>query len=190
MVVPVKIPSTLRLTDEQFERLVAANSELRLELNAAGSLVVMHPTGSEGGRRNLEISTDLAIWNRQTQAGVVFDSSSGFRLPNGAIRSPDCAWVSRERWQSLTLEEQRGFAPICPDFFLELVSETDNLAELRLKMQEYLDNGCRLGWLIDPKTQTVELYRPRQPVEILQTSVMLSGETVLPGLVLSLERVF
>lgn len=190
MVVPVKIPSTLRLTDEQFERLVAANPELRLELSAVGSLVVMPPTGSEGGRRNLEISTDLAIWNRQTQAGVVFDSSSGFRLPNGAIRSPDCAWVSRERWQSLTPGEQRGFAPICPDFVLELASETDNLAELRLKLAEYLENGCQLGWLIDPRTRTVELHRPGQPVETLQNPEILSGEMVLPGLVVSLERVF
>jgi Uma2 family endonuclease len=120
----------------------------------------------------------------------VFDSSTGFRLPNGAIRAPDTAWVAQARWQALTSEQRQGFAPLCPDFILELASATDDMDDLRAKMQEYLENGCRLGWLIDRQTQQVEIYRPDQPVEILQAPATLSGEDVLPGFVLNLHSIF
>lgn len=185
--VPVTIPPTLRLTDEQFERLVAANPDLRMELTAEGELIVMAPTGGESGNYNAELTTDFVIWNRQTRLGVAFDSSTGFKLPNGATRSPDTAWVTRSRWEALTPQQRKKFVPLCPDFVLELVSETDDRETLQAKMREYLENGCRLGWLIDPKSQQVEIYRSGQPVEVLQSPVSLSGEDVLPGFVLSLQ---
>ena len=187
---PVQIPHSLKVTDEQFWELAQANPELRLERTATGELIAMVPVGSEGGNYNIELSTDLAVWNRQTRLGVAFDSSAGFRLPNGATRAPDSAWVLKARWDALTPQQRKGFAPICPDFVMELASESDSLTVLREKMQEYLENGCRLGWLIIPKSQQVEIYRPGQPVEILQAPKTLSGETVLPGFVLSLQPVF
>lgn len=185
-----RIPPYLKVTDEQFIQLVRANPELRMERTAEGELIVMAPTGSEGGNYNAELTADFAIWNRQTSLGKVFDSSSGFRLPNGAVRAPDTAWVAQERWDALTPEQRKGFAPICPDFVLELASETDDIEELRTKMQEYIDNGSRLGWLIAPRTQQVEIYRPGQPVEVLQAPSVLSGEDTLPGFVLNLQLIF
>jgi Uma2 family endonuclease len=186
----IKIPEHLQVTDEQFLQLAMANPELRLERTAEGELVVMPPTGSEGGSFNAELSADIVLWNRQTRLGKVFDSSTGFKLPNGAIRAPDTAWVAQQRWEMLTPEQRKGFAPLCPDFVLELASETDDIDDLRAKMQEYFDNGCRLGWLIDPTTQRVEIYRPGQSVEVLQAPAMLSGDEVLPGFALDLRRVF
>jgi Uma2 family endonuclease len=186
----VKIPAHLQVTDEQFMQLVKANPDLRLERTAEGELLVMPPTGSEGGNYNAEVSADLVLWNRRARLGKVFDSSTGFRLPNGAIRAPDTAWVAQPRWDALTPAQRQGFAPLCPDFVLELASATDDTADLRVKMQEYFDNGCRLGWLIDPRTQQVEVYRPAQPIEVLQAPATLSGEEVLPGFVLDLHRLF
>ncbi len=184
---PIKVPARLQVTDEQFLQLTKANPDLRMERTAEGELIVMPPTGSEGGSYNAELSADLVMWNRQARLGKVFDSSTGFTLPNGATRTPDAAWVAQSRWNALTPEQRKGFAPLCPDFVLELASETDNIADLRAKMQEYLDNGCRLGWLIDPKTQQVEIYRPTQPVEVLQSPERLSGENVLPGFELNFQ---
>lgn len=186
----VKVPTSLRISDEQFLQFVKANADLRMERTAQGELIVMAPTGSEGGSRNVEISTDLTLWNRQALLGIAFDSSTGFRLPNGAIRSPDSSWIARARWEALTPEQRKGFAPICPDFAMELASETDDIEDLRAKMQEYLDNGCRLGWLIDPRSQQVEIYRPGKTVEILNSPRSLSDEEILPGFILSLERLF
>ncbi len=186
----VKIPAHLYVTDKQFLQLIKANPDLRLERTAEGELCVMPPTGSEGGSYNAEVSADVVVWNRATHLGKVFDSSTGFRLPNGAIRAPDTAWVAQPRWEVLTPAQRQGFAPLCPDFVLELASATDTIEELRAKMQEYLDNGCRLGWLIDPQTQQVEIYRPAQPVEVLHAPAMLVGEEVLPGFVLDLQRIF
>jgi Uma2 family endonuclease len=187
---PVTIPPRLKVTDEQFLQFVTANPDLRMERTAEGELIVMPPTGSEGGNYNAELTIDLGTWNRQTRLGVVFDSSTGFRLPNGAIRSPDVAWVAKDRWDALTPEQRKGFAPICPDFVLELASETDDIAVLRVKMQEYIDNGCRLGWLIDPRTRQVEIYRPGQQPEKLLAPKLLDGEAVLSGFVLDLETSF
>ena len=186
----VKIPVSLKLNYEQFLQLAKANADLRMERTAQGELVVLAPTGSEGGSRNLEISTDLALWNRKARLGIAFDSSTGFRLPNGAIRSPDSSWISNERWDALSSDQRRGFAPICPDFVIELASETDDIQVLRAKMQEYLENGCRLGWLIDPRSQQVEIYRLSQSVEVLDSPKLLSGEDVLPGFVLDLPTLF
>ncbi|MDL5047269.1 Uma2 family endonuclease [Oscillatoria amoena NRMC-F 0135] len=187
---PIRIPHRLKVTDEQFWQLLNVNPDIRMERTAEGELIIMAPTGSESGSFNLELSTDLAIWNRQTSLGVAFDSSTGFHLPNGATRSPDSSWVTKERWNALTPEQRRGFAPICPDFVLELASLTDDIEELRAKMREYLENSSRLGWLIDLRTQQVEIYRISQSVEVLQSPATLSGEDVLPGFVLSLNVIF
>ncbi|MGF1601507.1 MAG: Uma2 family endonuclease [Thermosynechococcaceae cyanobacterium] len=187
---PIRIPQALQVTDEQFSAFVAANPDLRLERTATGELIIMPPTGSESGNYNFELNTDLGIWNRQARLGKAFDSSTGFRLPNGATRSPDSAWIINERWNKLTPQQRRGFAPICPDFVLELASETDSADTLRQKMQEYIENGCRLGWLIIPKTQQVEIFRSGQMPELLQSPEMLSGEAVLPGFVLNLQLIF
>ena len=181
----------LRVTQEQFAALVAANPELHLERTATGELIVNPPTGSETGKRNWTISGELYLWWRNTQEpGEAFDSSTGFELPNGANRSPDAAWVSQDRWDALTPEQRKGFAPLCPDFVVELRSENDTLKDLRSKMEEYIENGAKLGWLIDPKNKRVEISRPGQTVEVLENPSQLSGERVLPGFSLSLKRVW
>ena len=153
----LNLPPVLKLSDEEFEQLAVANSNLRLELTAKGELIIMPPTGGETGDRNFELDGQLWLWNRQTRLGKAFDSSTGFRLPNGATRSPDVAWITSERWEALTASERKKFLPLCPDFAVELVSETDEVADVREKMQEYLQNGLRLGWLINPKVRQVEI---------------------------------
>jgi Uma2 family endonuclease len=189
----LELPTTtlLHVTPEQFEALAAANPDLRLECTARGELIVNPPTGGESGQRNSSLTGKLDLWDETNEElGVVFDSSTGFILPNGATRSPDASWVRRERWDALTSEQRRGFVPLCPDFVVELRSATDSLAKLQEKMQEYLDNGARLGWLIDPQNQRVEIYRPGQEIEVLEHPTELSGEDVLPGFVLNLRRIW
>lgn len=179
-----------RLTEEQFVQLCQENRDLRFELTADKELVIMAPTGSETGRRSGELFYSLTVWAKKDGTGLSFDSSTGFTLPNGAIRSPDASWVSRERWQALTSEQRRGFAPLCPDFVLELRSPTDQLSPLQEKMQEYIDNGARLGWLIDPAQKRVYIYRPNQPIEQLDNPSSLSGELLLTGFVLDLNAIW
>lgn len=178
------------LTDEAFYQLCQANPDVKFERSAQGELIIMSPTGGESGRRNADIAIDLGIWNRQTQLGYTFDSSTCFKLPNGAERSPDAAWIAASRWEALSPNDRAKFPPIAPDFVIELRSGSDRLATLQAKMQEYQDNGVRLGWLINPQDQQVEIYRPGQVIEILEAPQQLSGETVLPGFVLSLTRIF
>ena len=189
-VIPIQIPPTLRCTEAQFTELAKCNPDLRWELTAQGEVIVMPPTGSQTGSFNSELTTDFVIWNRQAKAGKVFDSSAGFKLPNGAIRSPDVAWIAQARWEQLSPEQRRQFAPICPDFVLELVSLADDLATLEAKMQEYLENGCRLGWLVNPETRSVTIYRPKVAPETVTFNVLLSGEEVLPGFSLDLRHIF
>lgn len=172
----------IRLSHEQFEQIALANPDLRLELTAAGELVLMPPTGGNTGRRNSDLTTEITLWNRRTKLGVVFDSSTVFRLPNGAERSPDVAWVRLDRWQRLTPAEQDSFPPLCPDFVIELRSKTDRLAPLQAKLREYQANGCSLGWLINVQDRQVEVYRADQPPEVLDAPPTLSGEAILPGL--------
>jgi Uma2 family endonuclease len=189
----LKVPPAVGLTDEQFYQLCMANEEWRLELTAEGELIIMPPTGGETGIRNSDINAQLVIWNRQTKLGKVFASSTEFRLPNSAKRSPDASWVILERWQGLSSDDRKRFPPLCPDFIIELRSETDSLKELRSKMQEYQDNGARMGWLIDPQTPLVEIYRPSRNVETINFSFdqppTLSGEDILPGFVLDLSPI-
>ena len=146
----------------------------------------MPPVGAISGNRESEFNADVVIWNRQSKLGKVFSSSTVFTLPNGGNRSPDVAWIANERWESLTIQEKEKFAKICPDFVIELRSRTDSLSQLQEKMQEYLNSGLRLGWLIDPQNQQVEIYRQNQSVEIVSLPTSLSGENVLPGFILEL----
>ncbi len=191
--ISIELPSAIALhvTPEQFEALAVANRDLRLERTAQGELIVNPPTGGESGARNLSITGQLNRWYEEhEELGEAFDSSTGFRLPNGSDRSPDASWVSRERWEALTPKQRKGFVPLCPDFVVELRSESDSLTKLQAKMQEYIDNGARLGWLIDPLNRKVEIYRRGVAVEVLENPSDLSGEDVLPGFVLNLRRVW
>jgi Uma2 family endonuclease len=186
---PLKVDfESVFLTDEQFFQLCLHNPELRIEYTAQGELIFMPPVGGDSGNREIEFGIDLGIWNRQTKLGRVFSSSTIFRLPKGGKRSPDAAWVELSRWQSLTPEQRQSFPPIAPDFVMELRSRTDNLEILQEKMQEYMDSGVRLGWLFNPQDQQVEIYRQGQPKEVRDLPTELSGETVLPGFVLLVER--
>lgn len=181
----------LQVTREQFVALVSANRDLRLERTATGELIVNPPTGGETGKRNAKIGTQIGIWGEANETlGEYFDSSTGFELPNGANRSPDASWVRKDKWEALTPEQREGFIPLCPDFVVELRSKTDSLKDLRTKMQEYIDNGTQLGWLIDPKHKRVEIYRVGQVVEVVENPIALSGEGVLPSFTLSMERIW
>lgn len=189
----IYLPKTIGLyvTQEQFTALAASNRELRLERTAQGELIVNPPTGWETGKRNRSISGELYIWWRNAgKPGEVFESSTGFILPNGANRSPDACWVSQERWDALTPEQKGTFANICPDFVVELRSSSDSLISQQEKMREYMDNGAVLGWLIDPQNRTVEIYRAGLEVEVLANPSELSGEEVLPGFLLDLREVW
>ena len=189
----IELPKTIGLlvTQEQFAAIAAANRDLRLERTAQGELIVNPPTGWETGERNRSLTGQLDRWYEENEdLGKAFDSSTGFILPNGATRSPDASWVSRERWQALTPEQKGTFANICPDFVVELRSSSDTLKSLQDKMREYIDNGAKLGWLLDPQHRRVEIYRPGQDVEVLENPAELSGEAVLPGFVLNLRRVW
>ena len=180
----------IKLTDDQFYELCQHHPDYKFERNAKGELLMVPPTGGETGNRNMDLSYQLQAWSRQNpNLGIAFDSSTCFRLPNGATRSPDASWIKRERWEALTPEQRRKFPPLCPDFVVELRSATDSIRETREKMQEYRENGICLGWLIDPQTRTVEIYRIDREIEILQSPVTLSGEDVLPGFVLDLGPV-
>ncbi|WP_424098412.1 Uma2 family endonuclease [Moorena producens] len=190
----ISLPPTLELkldlTDEQFWQLCHDNSDLRFERTATGELIILSPTGSTTGERNADLIYQLKAWSRQNNLGKVFDSNTGFTLPNGADRSPDASWVQQERWDALTPVEQERFAPICPDFVVELMSPSDSLEKTRAKMREYMENGARLGWLINRKQRKTEIYRPHQAVEIINNPDTMSGEDVLPGFVLDLSTIW
>ncbi len=188
--ITINFGSLLKLSSEQFLQLCSLNRDIRMERNAQGEIIVMPPPGAESGRCNANIIYHLYAWNSIKLTGVVFDSSTCFNLPNRADRSPDAAWISLERLNNLTETEKEVFAPICPDFIIELRSKTDNLKQLQAKLQEYLDNGLRLGWLIDPRQKIVEIYRQGKEVEVLEFPAIVSGEDVLPGFVLDLKGIF
>jgi Uma2 family endonuclease len=190
----IAIPKGFRVTPEQFEQLAYAEQLARMELTKDGELIVMSPTGGTAGRKNSRLTQQLRNWADIDGTGEVFDSSTVFVLPNGARRSPDVSWIKLERWDRLTRSQQDGFPPISPDFAIELVSPSDlknqRYEDLQAKMAEYLDNGVRLGWLIEPSGKTVEIYRVGQQVEILNNPQTLSGEDILPGFVLDLSNIF
>ncbi|OUC14357.1 MAG: hypothetical protein B0A82_12795 [Alkalinema sp. CACIAM 70d] len=176
--------SAAGLTDDQFYSICRQNEVLRFEMTAQGDLIVMSPVGGVSGDREMWLGAQVWNWNNATKLGKVFSSSTIFRLPNGAKRSPDVAWIAQDRWNELPAEEQEKFPPLAPDFVIELRSRTDDLAILQAKMQEYLDNGVRLGWLFDPQNQQVEIYQPGQEVEVRSLPTQLSGQDILPGLIL------
>jgi Uma2 family endonuclease len=176
--VTLDLTSIVQLTDDAFYALCRANPEVKFERTAQGKLIVMPPTGGETGNRNIKLSARLENWAEQDGSGIAFDSSTMFQLPNDAYRSPDAAWIQLARWEALTLEEREAFPPICSDFVVELRSPSDSLKTVQDKMQEYMDNGARLGWLIDPKSQQVEIYRQGQEKEILRSPTSFSGEEV------------
>lgn len=179
---------TVNLTEEQFYQLCIKNPEIQAERTPEGDLILMSPVGGDRGNQEIELGTDLVIWNRKTKLGKVFSSSTIFRLPNGGDRSPDAAWVELSRWEALTPEQRRKFPPIAPDFVIELRSPTDSLKTLQAKMQEYLNSGVRLSWLLNSKDQQVEIYRLGKPEEIYSLPANLSGEDVLPDFTLSINR--
>ncbi len=181
-------PNLQKLTNDEFYKLCQANSEAKLERTKDGEIIIMPPTGGFTGKTNKNILFDLEVWNRQAKLGETFDSSTGFNLPNGAIRSPDASWVAQARWDALSEAEKRQFPPLCPDFVIELMSESDSLKPMQKKMEEWLENGARLGWLLLPNDEKAFIYRPNQPVEeISDYNRTLSGEEVLSGFVLDLK---
>lgn len=181
MVTVIDLTPIAGLSRQQFRKVCEANPDLFLERSATGDLVIVSPVGGEGGSQEANLIGDLIVWNRQTELGIVFSSSTIFSLPGGGDRAPDAAWVELDRWQSLSQAEREGFPPLCPDFVIELRSRTDRLAPLQAKMQEYLSSGLRLGWLINPQQRQVEIYRQGQPVEVMDLPAQLSGEDVLSG---------
>ena len=190
----ISVPKGFKVTPEQFDQLADAEQLARMELTKEGELILMSPTGGEAGRRNFNLYLDLGNWNRRIRLGEAFDSSTIFILPNGARRSPDVSWIKLNRWNQLTQKQKQSFPPIAPDFVIELVSPSDiknqRYEDLQAKMQEYLDNGVKLGWLIEPAAKTVEIYRIGKQLEILNNPQTLSGEDVLPGFILDLSEVF
>ncbi|OBQ30277.1 MAG: hypothetical protein AN483_06240 [Aphanizomenon flos-aquae MDT14a] len=186
----VSLKSVIDMTDDQFFQLCQNNRELRFERNANGELIIMSPAGGETGNRNGRVNQQLFNWTDADGTGIAFDSSTGFKLPNGADRSPDASWIKLERWDALTDEEKRKFPPICPDFIIELLSPSDSLKTTQEKMKEYIDNGVRLGILINRKSRQVEIYRPGKEVEVLESPATVSGEDVLNGFVLNLGMIW
>ena len=186
----VDVPWLTPVTHEQLAEFCLANPDLRVERTAAGELVVMSPTHSDTGNRNFNLAVQLGIWVTQNKTGIGFDSSAGFMLPNGATRSPDASWIRIERWNSLSDDEKASFAPICPDFVIELRSASDRLSTVQEKMQEYIDNGIQLGWLIDRQTRQLSIYRPGNKVEVLDNPTIVQGDPVLPGFVLTLDAIW
>ena len=181
---------SVQLSDRQFQRLCRDNRDLRFELTAKGELIIMPPTGALTGWRNAKLTYRLTAWAEADGTGVTFDSSTGFTLPNGAKRSPDASWIKCERWEALTEKERQGFAPLCPDFVVELRSPEDSLSALQEKMVEYQESGAQLGLLIDPKAKRVYVYRPEQTVEVLENPEAVSCEPLLPLFALSLKDIW
>jgi Uma2 family endonuclease len=186
----VNFPSLVQMTNEQFYEFCQANGDLRIERSANGEVIIMPPAFSDTGNRNFNIAAQLGFWTEQDGSGIGFDSSAGFTLPNGAMRSPDASWIELERWNALTDAQKASFAPICPDFVIELRSSSDRLIKLQEKMQEYIDNGTSLGWLIDRQNRKVYIYRPNREVEILDNPEAVTGNPELPGFILRMTKIW
>jgi Uma2 family endonuclease len=186
----IRLRPVIELTDDQFFEFCQINRDLRIERTAQGELVIMPPTGWKTGDRNAEIGMQLRLWSKHDGTGIATGSSAGFTLPNGATRAPDAAWIERSRLTEITEDQKEKFLPLCPDFVIELRSPTDSLPVVQAKMQEYIDNGARLGWLIDPIQRRVYMYRPQAPVEVLERPETLAGDPVLPGFILDLHEIW
>jgi Uma2 family endonuclease len=186
----IKLRPVIEMTDDQLLEFSSLNPDLRIELNAQGELIIMPPIGGNAGQREAEITMQLRLWAKRDGTGVTFSSSTGFRLPNKAVRSPDAAWVSYERLAALSAKQRKKFIPLCPDFVIELRSSTDRLATVKDKMEEYLKTGAKLGWLIDADRKCAYVYKPGVPVEVQQAPTTLSGDPILPGFVLDLREIW
>ena len=188
----IKFKPLTHMDDDQFAKFCALNDDLRIERNAKGEIILMPPTYGSTGSRNARINTQLGNWAEHDDTGDYFDSSTGFKLPNGALRSPDASWISNSRLEALASEQRSGFFHVCPDFVIELRSSSDSLTMLRAKMQEYMDNGAQIGWLIDPiaSPKQVYIYRPQAEVVILDEPETVSAEPELPGFTLDLSRIW
>ena len=188
----IKFKPLTEMTDEQFAKFCALNDILRIERTSEGEIILMPPAHGDAGKRNADLNADLTIWARSNGDGSYYDSSTGFKLPNGALRSPDASWISNARLGALTPQQHSGFFDICPDFVIELRSSSDSLTELRAKMQEYIENGARLGWLIDPiaTPKQVYIYRPKAEAEIMDKPDTISAEPEMPGFILNLTRIW
>ena len=182
--ITINLNSISNLSRSQFRQIANDNPDMKLERNKQGNLIVMAPTGGETGNFNADLNGQLYVWNRTSQSGKIFDSSTGFELPEGGDRSPDVAWITLDKWEALTPEQRRGFLPLCPDFAVELMSRSDSWVQTQAKMVEYMESGCRLAWLLDPKGKRAAIYRVGKPPELLMAPDSLSGEDVLPGFVL------
>lgn len=178
------------ISDRALQQLCRENPDLRFETDKDGKLIIMSPTGSQSGKFNMSLAFQVELWNRRAKLGIVFDSSTGFKLSNGATRSPDVSWITLKRWNSLSNKQQRGFAPIDPDFVIELLSPTDNLLNTQQKMSEYIDCGVKLGWLINPDEKQVEIYRFGREKQVINNPDNLSGEDILTGLTVDLNDIF
>ncbi|MDQ3776874.1 MAG: Uma2 family endonuclease [Pseudomonadota bacterium] len=186
----VRLQPIVSLTDDQIYEFSQINRDLRIERNARGELIIMPPTGGDTGNRNAEITMQLRLWAKRDGTGSTFDSSTGFRLPDGAVRSPDAAWIPYSRLNTLTAEQRKRFIPLFPDFVIELCSPADGLNDLQAKMGEYIDNGAQLGWLIDTERRLVHVYRPHEPARELENLETVSGDPVLPGFELDLREIW
>jgi Uma2 family endonuclease len=180
----INLNSISNLSRSQFRQIANDNPDMKLERNKQGNLIVMAPTGGETGNFNADLNGQLYVWNRISQSGKIFDSSTGFELPEGGDRSPDVAWITLDKWEALTPEQRREFLPLCPDFAVELMSRSDSWIQTQAKMVEYMESGCRLAWLLDPKGKRAAIYRVGKPPELLTAPDSLSGEDVLSGFVL------
>ncbi|MGH9946892.1 MAG: Uma2 family endonuclease [Pyrinomonadaceae bacterium] len=179
-----------RLTDEQFEELCRNNRDMKFEVSAEGELIIVPPTSLESGWKNSDLNTEVNNWARKDKTGIVFDSSSMYTMPNGAKRSPDVSWMTKEKWEAVSPSERQKFSRVVPDFVIELLSPTDKLADIQSKMEEYIENGVRLGWLIDPIEKMVHIYRGGGEVAILNDPETVSGEDVLPGFELKVREIW
>jgi Uma2 family endonuclease len=182
-------PLRKHVTDDEFFEFCAANRDLRIEMTEEGEMIIMLPVGSEGGQRDFNLTGRFGAWAEADATGVGFSSSTGFKLPNGATRSPDLSWIRLDRWNAIPKKQRKKFAPICPDFVVELRSETDRLVPLKRKMEEYIANGAQLGWLIDPIDKKVYVYRPDADIEVLDNPSSISGEPLLRDFVLDLSGI-
>ena len=186
----IDFPWIMPMTEEQFYEFCLANRDLRIERTASGEVIVMPPAFSDTGNRNFNIAVQLGGWAELDGTGLGFDSSSGFTLPNGATRSPDAAWIKLERWNALTEKQQASFAPICPDFVIELRSASDTVSSLQKIMEEYIQKGTVLGWLIDRQNRQVYIYRANQEAEILNDPQIVSGDPELSGFGLVMAKIW
>jgi Uma2 family endonuclease len=186
----IQLSPAVPMTQDQFFDFCQQNRDIRFERTAEGDLIIMSPTGGEGGIQDLSVAAQLYIWTTQVGKGKALGPSGGFILPNGATRSPDAAWITSEQWAGVPPKQRKKFLPLCPFFLIEMRSPSDSLKELQDKMDEYIANGCRLGWLIDPEPRQVHVYRPGGPPQVLDKPQSVSGDPELPAFVLDLRPVW